>query len=142
MDRTNDESVLVGETTFIGVDRNNILETTFDELKAIQDPRITFQVEFYGEMAQDSGGPRTEWIQLCNQHIKSRYFEICHKECLCEDYIFVAQMAAISLLQNGQSPKYFSEDLLQGIFVSEEREVSTCVSKLCEGLHSLGIHVW
>ena len=66
LDRTNDESVLEGETNFIAVDRDNVLETTFDELRAIQDPRITFQVEFYGEMAQDSGGPRREWIRLCN----------------------------------------------------------------------------
>ena len=97
MDRTNDESVLEVETTFLAVDRNNILETTFDELKAIQDPRITFRVEFYGEMAQDSGGPRREWIRLCNQHIKSRYFENGLKEHLSEDYFFVGQMAAISL---------------------------------------------
>ena len=36
----------------------------------------------------------------------------------------------------------FSEDLLQDIFVSEEREVSPCVSKLREGLDSLGIHMF
>lgn len=39
-------------------------------------------------------------------------------------------------------PKYFSEDLLQDIFVSEEREVSPCVLKLREGLDSLGIHMF
>ena len=44
-------------------------------------------------------------------------------------------MAAIALLQNGQAPKYFCEDLLQDIFVSEERE-------LREGLDSLGIHMF
>ena len=107
LDMTNDESVLEGETNFIAVDRDNILETTFDELKGIQDPRITFQVEFYGEMAQESGGPGREWIRLCNQHIKSRYLENVLKEHLSEEYFFVGQMAAIALLQNGQSPKYF-----------------------------------
>ena len=142
LDRTNDECVLEGETNFIAVDRDNVLETTFDELRAIQDPRITFQVEFYGEMAQDSGGSRREWIRLCNQHIKRRYFENGLKEHLSEDYFFVRQMAAIALLQNGQAPKYFSEDLLQDIFVSEEREVSPCVLKLREGLDSLGIHMF
>ena len=142
LDRTGDESVLEGETNFIAVDRDNILETTFDELKAIQDPRITFQVEFYGEMAQDSGGPRREWIRLCNQNIKRRYFENGLKEHLSEDYFFVGQMAAIALLQNGQTPKYFSEDLLQDIFLTEEREVSSCVLKLREGLDSLGIHMF
>ena len=142
LDRTNDESVLEGETNFIAVDRDNVLETTIDELRAIQDPRITFQVEFYGEMAQVIGGPRREWIRLCNQHIKRRYFENGLKEHLSEDYFFVGQMAAIALLQNGKAPKYFSEDLLRDIFVSEEREVSPCVLKLREGLDSLGIHMF
>ena len=36
LDRTNDESVLEGETNFIAVDRDNVLETTFDELRAIR----------------------------------------------------------------------------------------------------------
>ena len=49
LDRTNDESE--EETNFIAVDRDNVLETTFDELRAIQYPRITFQVESYGEIA-------------------------------------------------------------------------------------------
>ena len=35
-----------------------------------------------------------------------------------------------------------AEDLLQDIFVSEEREVSPCVLKLREGLDSLGIHMF
>ena len=34
LDRTNDESVLEGETNFIAVYRDNVLETTFDELRA------------------------------------------------------------------------------------------------------------
>ena len=142
LDMTNDETLLEGETNFIAVDRDNILQTTFDELKAIQDPRITFQVDFYGEMAQDSGGPRREWIRLCNQHIKQRYFENGLKEHLLEDYFFVGQMAAIALLQNGQMPRYFSEDLIDKVFVSEEREVSQCVVKLRQGLDSLGIHMF
>ena len=67
LDVTDDASILVGATNFIAVDRDNILETTFDELRSVEDPRMTFQVEFYGELAQDSGGPRKEWIRLCNQ---------------------------------------------------------------------------
>ena len=51
----------------------------------------------------------------------------------------MGQMAAIALLQNGQAPKYFSENLLNEIFVSEERELSPCVLKLRQGLDSLGI---
>lgn len=54
----------------------------------------------------------------------------------------MGQMAAIALLQNGQAPKYFSEDLLNDIFVSEERELSPCVLTLRQGLDSLGIHMF
>ena len=93
-------------------------------------------------MAQDSGGPRKEWIRLCNQHIKTKYFDHGLKEHLAEEYFFVGQMAAIALLQNGQAPKYFSEDLLNDIFVSEERKLSPCVLKLRQGLDSLGIHMF
>ena len=50
---------------FVGVDHDSILDTTCEELKAVQDPRVTtFQVDFYGEMAQDSRGLRKEWIRL------------------------------------------------------------------------------
>ena len=62
-----------GRNYFIAVDRDNILETTFDELRSVEDPRITFQVEVYGEQAQDSGGPRKEWIRLCNQQTNTKY---------------------------------------------------------------------
>ena len=142
LDVTDDATILVGETNFIAVDRDNMLETTFDELRSVDDPRLTFQVEFYGEQAQDSGGPRKEWIRLCNQQIKTKYFDHGLKEHLAEDYFFVGQMAAIALLQNGQAPKYFSEELLSGIFVSDESEISPCVLKLREGLDSLGIHMF
>ena len=113
LDMTDDATVLEGDTNFIAVDRDNILDTTLEELKTVEDPRVTFQVDFYGEMAQDSGGPRKEWIRLCNQHIKTKYFDHGLKEHLAEEYFFVGQMAAIALLQNGQAPKYFSEDLLK-----------------------------
>ena len=67
---TNSSRILEGETNFITVDRHNILETTFEELKHVADPRVTFEVQFYGEQAVDSGGPRKEWIRLCNHKIK------------------------------------------------------------------------
>lgn len=139
---TDDATVVVGETNFIAVDRSNILETTFEELKAVKDPRVTFEVDFYGEMAQDSGGPRKEWIRLCNQKIQTKYFEQGLKDHLAEEYFLVGHMAAIALLQNGQTPKYFSENLLNDIFVSEEKEISPCVLKLRQGLDSVGIHLF
>jgi len=54
---TNSSQILEGETNFITVDRHNILETTFEALKHVADPRVTFEVQFYGEQGVDSGGP-------------------------------------------------------------------------------------
>ena len=60
LDVIDDATEHVGDTNFMAVDRDNVLETTFDELRSVEDPRITFQVEFYGEQAEDIGGPRKE----------------------------------------------------------------------------------
>lgn len=51
LDIVDDTSPLEGETNFISVDRENILQTTFEELKEIKDPSVTFEVDFYGERA-------------------------------------------------------------------------------------------
>ena len=74
LDVIDDATEHVGDTDFVAVDRDNGLETTFDELRSVEDPRITFQVEFYGEQAEDIRGPRKEWIRLFNQQIKTKYF--------------------------------------------------------------------
>ena len=46
MDVIDDATEHVGDTNFMAVDRDNVLETTFDELRSVEDPRITFQVSF------------------------------------------------------------------------------------------------
>ena len=46
--------MLEGETNFITVDRKNILQTTYEEIKEIEDSAITFEVDFYSERAQES----------------------------------------------------------------------------------------
>ncbi|RMX56917.1 hypothetical protein pdam_00024220, partial [Pocillopora damicornis] len=51
-------------------------------------------------------------------------------------------IAATALLQNGQAPKYFSEELLNDIFVTDELASSKCVSKLHQGLDTPGIHLF
>lgn len=68
---------------------------------------------FLGEQAVDSGGPRKEWIRLCNQQINTKYFDNGVKEHLLEDYFYVGQMISIAFLQNGQLPVYIPEDILQ-----------------------------
>ena len=42
----------VGIANFIMVDRENLLNTGFDELRSIKDPFITLEVQFYGEVWQ------------------------------------------------------------------------------------------
>lgn len=39
-----------GETNFILVDRLNLLQTAFDEIKSLKDLRLTLEVQFYGEV--------------------------------------------------------------------------------------------
>jgi hypothetical protein len=140
LELTDNVTPLQGESNFVTVDRESILPTTFEELKDIKDPRLTFDVQFYGEEAVDSGGPRKEWIRICNQNIKMKYFDNGLKDYLVDDYFFVGQMAGIALLQNGQIPKYFPEDILQAIFSEAGvQELSPCIKEMQRGLDTLGL---
>jgi hypothetical protein len=47
----------MGDTNYITVDRDQILESTFSELKYINNFRLTFKVDFMGEESVDLGGP-------------------------------------------------------------------------------------
>ncbi len=47
-----------GSTNYISVDRSRLLESTLVELRYVHDFRITFEVDFMGELAQDFGGTR------------------------------------------------------------------------------------
>ena len=126
---------LQGETNFITVDREKILQTTFEELKSVEDPRVTFEVQFYGEQAVDSGGPRREWIRLCNQQIRVKYFDnVVGRLLLC--------WTTITLLQNGQLPVYIPEDILQAIFVGKCEQLSPCIRELKHGMDTLGVPVF
>ena len=116
LDVTDQSSEVSRDTNYITEDRDNILEKTFSDLEDVKDPRITFEVQLYGEQAEDKGGPRQEWIMLCNQKIQLKYFEHCLKEHLASDYFYIGQMAAVALLQNGQLPVYFAETVLQDVF--------------------------
>lgn len=42
---------LEGDVNFILVNRYNLLETAFDEVQLIENPRLTLQVQFYGEVS-------------------------------------------------------------------------------------------
>lgn len=69
MEIFDDAVSLEGDTHFISVDHENILQTSFEELKEIKDPSVTSEVNFYDEQAQDSSGPRGRWLRLCGQQV-------------------------------------------------------------------------
>lgn len=48
---TNPNETCEGVTSYISVDRRNILKTSFDEIKEISNLRLTLQVDFYGEVS-------------------------------------------------------------------------------------------
>lgn len=64
-----------GDTNFIIVDRNNILETGFEEVNSISNLQKTLEVQFYDETAIDQGGPRKEFLALILSAIKEKYFD-------------------------------------------------------------------
>lgn len=70
-------AVSEGMTQYILVDRNSFLVKAFEELKevALMDLRKTLQVDFYGEEADDVGGPRKEFFRLVLSEIYTKYFE-------------------------------------------------------------------
>ena len=110
------ERSMEGFVNQICVDRDDIITSTFYELKSITDYKLTFQIDFIGESAQDYGGPRMEWIGLMNRGIQEKYFENGLKEHLMEDYFYVGVMVGISLIQGGIVPYIFNEEALNQIF--------------------------
>ena len=98
------EDPLSGETNDITINRDDILKSTFDELSFVTDFRSTFNVDFMAEESVDYGGPRKEWIELCNREIHRIYFESGLRESLSEDYFFVEIMVALAFIQNGPLP--------------------------------------
>eukprot|EP00794_Sanderia_malayensis_P002401 gene2401-2765_t len=131
------DTEILGETNYITVDRENIIQTTFDELQFISNPRLTFQVDFMGEDSTDLGGPRKEWIRLLNREIKAKYFDHDLRHLLSKDYFYVGQIFAIALLQNGQIPSFLSEAMLQELVAISLS--NQCVEEIQNGLETLGM---
>ena len=129
--------MLEGETNFITIDRDNILETTFSELGYVKNPCLTFQVDVMTEEACDLGGPRKEWIRAMNQLIRRKYFDNGLKDFLSNDYFCVGQMIAIAMLQNGQLRNYLNEELLTSI--TQAGETNQCIIEMQKGLQTLGM---
>jgi len=105
------------DVNMIAVDRDNILQSSFDELKYVKDYQVTFEVDFIDECAKeyggakDYGGPRLEWIRIMNRAMKEKYFDSGLKEHLSDDYYNVGLMTGISILQGGIIPYLFKGEV-------------------------------
>eukprot|EP00794_Sanderia_malayensis_P008538 gene8538-9450_t len=131
------EDTIDGECSYITVDRENILTSTFSELQYVENLRYTLHVDFMGEQCVDLGGPRKEWIRMMNHAIKEKYFDHGLREMLAEDYYYVGIMIAVALLQNGQLPVFMEENITQHIISTS---LDQCIIQLQRGLEMLGMY--
>ena len=120
LDITDLESEISGETNFILVDRESLLETGLDEISNVVNLRLPVEVNFTGEADRDYGGPRKEFFRLMLIEIKEKYFDGGLREDLAEKYKIVGIVMGLSVLQNG---KYHSKFL------------KTCCRKLYKAPH-------
>ncbi|XP_053383435.1 uncharacterized protein LOC123541168 [Mercenaria mercenaria] len=135
------DTSIEGETTFITIDRDKILETSMEEISSIpaEELRKTLEVQFYNELAADYGGPRKEFFRLVLIEIKEKYFDNGLRELLAPDYYTVGIILALSILQNGKMPVFLSPQQVAEIFDTTESG-SLCVKNLRKGLNILGIY--
>ena len=139
LDVTDPSEPLEGDTNFILVNREDIFQSAKEEFEVVENPRLTLEVPFYGEGAVDAGGPRREFFQLCLQQIKRDFFDHGLKEHLSADYVFAGIIMALSVLQNGNIPRFLSEEYLQELFGSGEPS-HECIGKLRSGFQKVGIY--
>ncbi|KAL4234772.1 hypothetical protein ACF0H5_006414 [Mactra antiquata] len=83
---------LTGDVNFIVVDRQNILTTGMEEIESLQNLRLTLDVQFYGETAQDYGGPRKEFFSLILPAIQEKYFDPIRNWVDVEEYKTVGKI--------------------------------------------------
>ncbi len=138
LDISSPSQPLEGETNFISINRYDVLKSAFEEIKAIENLRLSLEVSFYGEIAGDSGGPRKEFFRLCLREIKEKYFDKGLRTLLADEYEEVGKIISLSILQNGPFPHFLSEQIVQELFFKEHP--GPCVSHLRNGFCSLGLY--
>lgn len=126
-----------GETNFIHVDRQGVLKSAFEEINLLENPRLTLEVSFYGELASDLGGPRKEFFMLCLREIQSKYFDQGLRDYMSTDYEAVGLIMGLSMLQNGCIPHFLTEEMIQELFTSETP--SQCIANLRAGFAKVGL---
>ena len=137
LDVSSASETVEGETNFIHVDRQDILQSAFEEISSLENLRLTLEVSFYGELASDLGGPRREFFMLCLREIQSKYFDNGLRDYMSNDYEIVGLIIGLSMLQNGRVPHFMTEDIINLTFLSEAP--SACIAKLRAGFAKVGI---
>ncbi|XP_046862751.1 uncharacterized protein LOC124456317 isoform X2 [Xenia sp. Carnegie-2017] len=130
------DEVNEGDTNFIMIDRGNVLKTALDEILCLTDYRKTLQVEFYGEVAVDQGGPRKEFFRLVLKEIE-KFFDNGLRNLLSEQYVGVGILLGLSIIQNGKIPTFIGD--LCGTIFSSEQTSEPCITELRGGLKKVGI---
>ena len=64
LDIVDPSTELKGKTNFIIIDRDHVFQDALREVALIDNLRLPLEVNFMGEGAQDSGGPRKEFFRL------------------------------------------------------------------------------
>ena len=129
---------LDGETNFVCIDRYQVLKSAKEELNDIENPRLTLEVSFFGEAANDAGGPRKEFFRLCLKEIKDKYFGNVLNDLIAEEYEFVGMIMALSILQNGPVARFVPEEILQQIFL--DAPPGPFIAELRKGFMKLGLY--
>ena len=122
---------------YILINRYDVLKTALEEVKSIENPRITLEVSFFDESAQDNGGPHREFFHICLKEIKAMYFDTGLKVHLSEYFTTVGLIMALSTLQNEPIPRFLNEDL-HALF-SPKMLTNPCIAKLQNGFDMLGL---
>ena len=85
-------------TNCFTVERDSILDITYQELLYIADYCVILETDFMGEKVKDLGRPRLQCIELWNRRQYIKYFWNSLQEHLAEDYFYVAIMVGVSML--------------------------------------------
>ena len=138
MDIVDPSTELKGKTNFIIIDRDHVSQDALAEVALIDNLRLPLEVNFTGEGAQDSGGPRKEFFRLVLKEIKEKLFDSGLIKDFAERYYTSGIIMGLSVLQNGKIPTFLSEEQLQER-IDDSSEHNPCVVNLRNGLRKVGV---
>ena len=138
LDIVDPSTELKGKTNFIIIDRDHVFQDALREVALIDNLRLPLEVNFMGEGAQDSGGPRKEFFRLVLKEIKEKLFDNGLIEDFAERHYTSGIIMGLSVLQNGKIPTFLSEEQLQEL-IDDTSDHSPCIVNLRNGLRKVGV---